>query len=63
MELSKVYQQKQFERDAEHMIETLRPYKKACERSMGDVGGCANDVVRLSAEFEQFQIAVRVCFK
>ncbi|CCD63884.1 CRAL-TRIO domain-containing protein [Caenorhabditis elegans] len=59
MELSKVYQQKQFERDAEHMIETLRPYKKACERSMGDVGGCANDVVRLSAEFEQFQIAVR----
>uniref|UniRef100_A0A8R1EUA1 CRAL-TRIO domain-containing protein n=2 Tax=Caenorhabditis japonica TaxID=281687 RepID=A0A8R1EUA1_CAEJA len=59
VDLVKVYQQKLFEHDAEQMIETLRPYKKLFERTMGDVGGCASDVDRLAGEFEQYQITVQ----
>ncbi|EFP01501.1 CRE-UNC-73 protein [Caenorhabditis remanei] len=58
-ELVKVYHQKLFERDVEIMIESLAPYKRKCERSMGDVGGCVSDVNSLAEDFEKFQLAVK----
>ncbi|ULU11864.1 hypothetical protein L3Y34_015326 [Caenorhabditis briggsae] len=58
-ELVKVYYQKRFEEDVEKMVEALRPYKKQCERSMGDVGGCVSDVNALAEDFEKFQVAVK----
>ncbi|CAI2304098.1 unnamed protein product [Caenorhabditis sp. 36 PRJEB53466] len=58
-ELELVYKQKLFVHDAEKMIENLRSYKNTAERSMGNVGNVEEDVHRLTAEFEQFQLALQ----